>query len=171
VITNSNRVLLKAHVPVVHASKLRAAHNASFKVEGYAEEFDIARLNGNLISIGSSINEESRTVPLIFSLDNPDNKLKIGMFAEVSIKIGDRISTIALPTNAVFDDNGTPVAYIQVEGESFVKRILKTGIIDREFIQILEGVFEGEHVVTVGGYQVRLASLSSVVPVGHGHEH
>ncbi len=36
----------------------------------------------------------------------------------------------------------------------------------------ISGIAEGERVVTVGGYQVRrLASLSTSVPVGHGHEH
>ena len=168
-ITNPNRVLLKVHVPLAHASMLQTVRNASFKVEGYDEEFDIARLNGKLISIGSSVNKESRTVPVIFSLNNPENKFKIGMFAEVSVKIGNPIEVLSLPESAIFDDNGTPVTYVHVEGESFAKRILKTGITDRGYTQILEGIIEAERVVTIGGYQVRLASQSTVIPTGHVH--
>jgi multidrug efflux pump subunit AcrA (membrane-fusion protein) len=97
--------------------------------------------------------------------------LKIGMFAEVAVQTGDAEETLALPTSAIFDDNGTPVAYVHVEGEAFAKRVLQTGIIDGGFTQIISGIAEGERVVTVGGYQVRLASLSTSVPVGHGHEH
>ena len=37
--------------------------------------------------------------------------------------------------------------------------------------EVLEGIAEGERVVTEGGYQVRLASLSTGVPTGHGHAH
>ena len=72
---------------------------------------------------------------------------------------------------AIFDDNGIPVAYVHVEGESFVKRILKTGIRDDGYTQIISGLAAGERVTTAGGYQVRLASLSTSVPVGHGHTH
>ncbi len=64
-----------------------------------------------------------------------------------------------------------PVAYVHVEGESFAKRLLTTGITDKGFTQILSGISKGERVTTVGGYQVRLASLSTSVPSGHGHEH
>ena len=170
-ITNPKRVWLKAQVPLARIGLIKNARDASFRVEGYTQEFSASQLNGRLISIGSIADKASRTVPVIFELDNPDNKLKINMFAEVSVKTGDVIETPAIPTDAVFDDNGIPVAYVQVEGEAFAKRVLQTGITDRGFTQILTGLAEGERVVTVGGYQVRLALLSTSLPTGHGHEH
>jgi hypothetical protein len=39
-----------------------------------------------------------------------------------------------------------------------------------EYVEVLKGLSERERVVTVGAYQVRLASLSSQLPA-HGHEH
>lgn len=170
-ITNPKNVLLKADVPVARIAKTKDVSDASFKIEGYDQEFRVSELEGRLISISSIVNTDSRTVPVTFSLNNPGNILKIGMFAEVSVKTGDRVEALAIPNSAVFDDNGTPVAYIHVEGESFAKRTLKTGIIDSGYTQILSGISEGERVTTVGGYQIRLASLSTSVPTGHGHEH
>ena len=171
VITNPRRILLKAHVPVARIAQVKNAHDASFRVEGYEQAFRVSELNGRLLAIGSTVDEKSRTVQVIFELDNPENILKIGMFAQVSVKTGETIEALAIPNSAIFDDNGTPVAYVHVAGESFAKRVLTTGITDRGYTQILNGISEGERVVTVGGYQVRLASLSTSVPVGHGHEH
>jgi RND family efflux transporter MFP subunit len=170
-ISNPRRVWLKANVPLALIARVKAATGASFKVEGYKQEINVDQLNGKLISVGSIVDEKSRTVPTIFEIDNPDNKLKIGMFAEVSVQTGEATEALAVPTSAIFDDSGTPVAYVHIEGEAFAKRVLQTGITDRGFTQILSGIAEGERVVTVGGYQVRLASLSTSVPVGHGHEH
>jgi len=170
-ISNPKRVWLKANIPLALLARVQAATGASFKVEGHEQEFRVDQLNGKLISVGSIVDEKSRTVPTIFEIDNPENKLKIGMFAEVAVQTGDAEETLALPTSAIFDDSGTPVAYVHVEGEAFAKRVLQTGIIDGGFTQILSGLAEGERVVTVGGYQVRLASLSTSVPTGHGHEH
>ena len=93
------------------------------------------------------------------------------MFAEVSVKTGETVEALAIPNSAIFDDNGTPIAYVHVEGESFAKRALTIGITDKGYTEILSGIAEGERVTTVGGYQVRLASLSTSVPSGHGHEH
>ena len=162
-ITNPKYILLKAHVPVARIAQTKNASDASFRIEGYEQEFKVSELNGRLVSIGSIVDERSRTVPMLFKLDNPDNILKIGMFAEVSVKTGETVKTIAIPNSAIFDENGTPVAYVHVEGESFAKRALTTGITDNDYTQILNGISEGERVTTIGGYQVRLASLSSSV--------
>lgn len=170
-IINPKRVWLKALIPLAFVARVKAATGASFKTEGYEQEFNIDQLNGRLISNGNIVDEKSRTVEVIFELDNPDNDLKIGMFGEVAVQTGETVETLAIPTSAIFDDNGKPVAYVHIEGEAFAKRVLKTGIADHGFTQILSGITESERVVTVGGYQVRLASLSTSVPVGHGHEH
>lgn len=170
-ITNPKKVLLKAHVPVARIAQIKNANDASFRIEGYEQEFKVSEHNGRLVAIGSIVDGSSRTVQVIFKLDNPDNLLKIGMFAEVSVITGESVETLAIPNSAIFDDNGTPVAYVHVEGESFAKRALTTGITDNGYTQILSGIAEGERVTTVGGYQVRLASLSTSVPAGHGHEH
>lgn len=170
-ITNPARLLLKANVPAARIGQINAISDASFLVEGYSREFVISRLNGKLISVGNIISETSRTVPVYFEFNNPDNLLKIGMFAEVSLKTGQPESALAIPKAAIFDEDGIAVAYVHTEGESFEKRILKTGITDRGYTQIFSGISEGERVVTVGGYQVRLASMSTSVPTGHGHAH
>ncbi|OGG51766.1 MAG: hypothetical protein A3F84_24285 [Candidatus Handelsmanbacteria bacterium RIFCSPLOWO2_12_FULL_64_10] len=170
-ITNPERIWLKAQIPLALIARAKGVSGASFKVEGYEQAFNVDELNGRLVSVSSTVDEKSRTVPVIFELDNPDNRLKIGMFAEVSVRTGEAVEALAVPTSAIFDDSGTPVAYVQVEGEAFAKRALKTGVVDRGFTEILSGIAQDERVVTVGGYQVRLASLSTSVPTGHGHEH
>jgi len=170
-ITNPNRVWLKAKVPLAYVSKIKDAKDASFLVEGYDREFRVSDLNGKLISVGSIADRVSRTIPVIFELDNPENLLKINMFADVSVKTKVGANLLAIASSAVYDDDGTPVAYVQTEGEAFERRELKIGIEDQGYTQILEGIEAGERVVTEGGYQVRLASLSTSLPSGHGHAH
>ena len=170
-ISNPARIFLKVNVPVSKINLVQTAKDAAFKVEGYNEEFLVSKLNGRLVSIGSIVNEQSRTVPVYFEISNPENKLKIGMFVQAEIKVGKDNEVLAIPSSAVFEENGQEITYIHLEGETFAKRVLKTGIKDGGYTEILEGVKTGERVVTVGGYQVKLASLSTSAPTGHGHEH
>ncbi|MBI1937676.1 MAG: efflux RND transporter periplasmic adaptor subunit [Ignavibacteriales bacterium] len=170
-IINPARLILKTNVP---ASKFEDADNskdASFKIEGYEKELRISELNGRKISVSSSLNLANRTVPVYFEFSNPQNKIKVGMYAEVFIKNGVKQECIAVPESAIIDEDGMHTVYVEVEGEAFEKRILKTGISDGGYIQVLEGLKEGERVVTKGAYQVRLAALSPESAIGQGHVH
>jgi hypothetical protein len=75
-----------------------------------------------------------------------------------------------IPLSAVLDEDGRPVAYVQVEGERFERRDLTLGGTSGDTALVLSGIEAGERVVTGAAYQVRLASLSTSVPA-HGHEH
>jgi multidrug efflux pump subunit AcrA (membrane-fusion protein) len=121
--------------------------------------------------VGSSLTGESRSVPVYFEFNNPQNRIKAGMYAEVFIKTGSRQELLAIPESAVVDEDAMHTAYVQVEGEGFEKRIIRTGISDGGYIQVLEGLKEGERVVTKGAYQVRLAALSPESAIGQGHVH
>lgn len=170
-VSNPARIILKANVPVSKINLVQNSKDASFKVEGFEEEFQVSKLNGGLVSIGNIVNEQSRTVPIYFEVSNPDNKLKIGMFVQANIKIGGQLDVLAIPNSSIFEENGQYYAYVHLEGETFAKRLLKIGLKDKGYTEIVEGIKQGERVVTVGGYQVKLASMSTSVPTGHGHEH
>lgn len=170
-IINPSRLILKANVP---ASKFEDANNskdASFKIEGLANELLISSLGGRKISVSSGLNLENRTIPVYFEFNNPQNKIKVGMYAEVFIKDGEMQECLTVPKSAIVDEDGLHTVYVEVKGESFEKRILKTGIADGGFIQVLEGLKEGERVVTKGAYQVRLAALTPGSAIGQGHVH
>ena len=170
-ISNPSRVLLKINIPLSKINLAKDSKDASFKVEGFEKEFRVSELNGKLVSIGSIVNEESRTVPVYFEINNPSNNLKIGMFLQADVKTGEPSEVLAIPNSAIFEEYGQYTAYVHLEGETFAKRLLKIGINDKGYTEILDGIKPGERVVTVGGYQVKLASMSTSIPTGHGHEH
>ncbi|MBI5476685.1 MAG: efflux RND transporter periplasmic adaptor subunit [Ignavibacteriales bacterium] len=170
-IINPSRLILKANVP---ASKFEDANNskdASFKIEGLENELLVSALGGRKISVSSGLNLENRTIPVYFEFNNPQNKIKVGMYAEVFIKDGEMQKCLTVPESAIVDEDGLHTVYVEIKGEAFEKRILKTGITDGGFIQVLDGLKEGERVVTKGAYQVRLAALTPGSAIGQGHVH
>lgn len=170
-ILNSKKLILKANIPSSNLETANDSKDASFKVEGLDDEYKISLLNGRKLSVSASLNEMNRTISVYFEFNNPQNKLKVGMYAEVYIKTGEEIDAIAIPESAIINEDGLRTAYVQTEGESFEKRILKTGIIDGGYVQVIEGLQVGERVTTIGAYQVRLAALSPESAIGQGHVH
>ncbi|KUG26999.1 putative co/zn/cd efflux system membrane fusion protein [hydrocarbon metagenome] len=170
-IVNPNRLILQANIPSSRSEDVINSNDASFRVEGLNKEYSIKELNGGKISVAAGLNQTNRTISVYYEFNNPQNKIKIGMFAEVFMKIGEGEELLAIPESAIINEDGLHTAYVQLEGEAFEKRILKTGIIDQGYVQVLEGLKEGERVVTKGAYQVRLAALSPESAIGHGHVH
>ena len=162
---------LEVHVPAVDAQKLRDVSNAFFSVGGSEELYSTVDLNGRVVAAGSVLDPETRRVPVIFELENREGKLNPGAFAQVYLRMHTGREAIAIPRTAIVDDEGTPVAFIQVSGESFVRRVLQTGIIDGQYVEVLSGVEPGERVVSDGAYKVKLASLGTNAGAAHGHAH
>jgi hypothetical protein len=155
-IVDPRRVWLRVRLPAAAASAVPRDARASFTVEGTPRTFS----TGPLVAVGSVLDPESRTVPATFQVENAGGLIKIGQFARASVPVGGTVRGVAIPNQAILDDNGTPVAYVQTEGETFERRVLTLGESDGERTQVMEGIRPGEMVVTTGAYQVRLASLS-----------
>ena len=165
-IVDPSVVWLTVNVPAASASAINLLSTATFTVEGSPRSYAAPRI----VSIGSVVDPVSRTVPIIYEVVNPDGSLKIGANARASVRSGGVIEGVVVPTSAILDDNGRPIVFVQVEGETFERREVVLGGRQGELTLIATGVRAGERVVTGAAYQVRLASLSTAVPQ-HGHEH
>lgn len=165
-----SRVWIEARVFEPDIPRVEGTRTAWFNVEGYESPFVIDEKNGKLVTVGRVIDPLSRTVPVIFEVANPDAKLRIGQFAKVSIATGAPIRAVAVPMAALVEDGGKLVAYVQVEGESFLRRPLTIGVRSLGWVGVREGLSAGEHVVTKGAYEIKLTSASGAIPK-HGHVH
>jgi cobalt-zinc-cadmium efflux system membrane fusion protein len=148
--------------------KLEAVRGGSFQVEGADEPIELAP--EALVARGALIDPQTQTLPVLFAVDNPGARLPIGAFARVFIANGDAHRAPAVPSSALVDDAGIAIVYVQVEGEAFERRVLRLGVSDRGYVEVLSGVRPGEHVVTRGAWSIKLSSASGAVPA-HGHAH
>jgi RND family efflux transporter MFP subunit len=166
-IINTSLLHLRANVPVTEIGNIKRPDMASFTLPGLDKEFRPERL----IAVNDLVDIKSRTVPVIFEVTNQSGFLKPGMFANVLIKKGIVKDAMTLPESALFEDEGRYFVFVQLAGEAFERREVKTGIRDKGYVQIKEGIKDGERIVTKGGYYVKLASMTSRMPQGHGHAH
>ena len=72
--------------------------------------------------------------------------------------------------SALIEEQSNFYVFVQLSGESYEKRQVKTGVNNGREIEIVSGLNQGDVIVTRGAYQVKLASMSSTIP-GHGHDH
>jgi cobalt-zinc-cadmium efflux system membrane fusion protein len=165
-IVDPSVVWLSVNVPAAMVSEVRAGSGTLFRLEGSPLSYESRRM----ISRGSMLDSITRTIPVVYEVVNRGGGITIGANARASVRTGRRVTGLVLPASAVLDEDGRPIAYVQVEGELFEKRELRLGGREGNRVLVLGGLKPGDRVVTGAAYQVRLASLSTSVPA-EGHEH
>ncbi|WP_419162216.1 efflux RND transporter periplasmic adaptor subunit [Candidatus Palauibacter sp.] len=166
-VVNPDTLWFVARVPARQAEAASEVRGAWFTVEGTSH----AHTADRVVSVGSIIDPESRTLPVRFAVSNPGAVLKVGMLAEGRLLLGEPVTGVAVPTEAILDEDGLSVVYVKLGGEAFQRRIVQPGPADGSWTIVLSGVVNGEQVVAAGAYQVRLASLGEAEISDHGHPH
>jgi RND family efflux transporter MFP subunit len=161
-----DRVHVVGDVPEQHLARIENSTAAEIEVPGLPTALQTTRL----IAVGRVVDPRKRSVPITFELAKPPSTVAIGQGVTLRLITPSRGAEVAVPAEAVVDDGGQTIVFVQTGGESFERRPVKVGG-PREggFLQV-EGVEPGERIVTRGAHLVRLAALSPQSP-GHGHVH
>lgn len=166
-VVNPRSLWLRVRVPATAAEAASDASGAWFTVEGGTRSYT----TDQVVSVGSVIDPATRTLPVHLSVSNAEGRLSVGMLADARLFVGSRVQDVAIPTAAIQHEDGLSVAYVKLGGEAFQRRVLQLGPSDGEWTIVESGIELGEHVVAVGAYQVRLASLGDAEISDHGHPH
>jgi multidrug efflux pump subunit AcrA (membrane-fusion protein) len=95
--------------------------------------------------------------------------LKPGMFADLSIELNHNGAAVAVPAGAILDDQGMPFVFVRVDGHHFEPRLVATGATDGGWVEIAQGVEDGEEVVTDGNFQLKSKLFEAVLEASHVH--
>lgn len=163
-VVNLSSVLVEAQVFEGDLRAVRESSRASFRSAALGDEVYTAGTpdgEGRLISIGQTVNEQTRTVPVVYEIKNPLNRLKDGMFIEITIDTSGERQVLAVPKQAVVTEQGQTFVFVFDGGERFEKRPVVLGAEGADYYEVRSGLEEGERVVTEGIYQLRSTQPSA----------
>jgi Cu(I)/Ag(I) efflux system membrane fusion protein/cobalt-zinc-cadmium efflux system membrane fusion protein len=110
-------------------------------------------LDGRVAYVYPTLNEVSRTLTIRLEFDNPDIRLKPGMFTTVYIQYRRRDDVLAVPTEAIIDSGRRKIVFVSVDDGRFEPREIVTGLTgDRHMTEVLSGIEAGEQIVTSGQF-------------------
>jgi len=110
-----------------------------------------------------TLDPKTRTAKVRFELDNPDEKLKPDMYANVELRV-DLGTKLAVPQESIIESGQKQVVFLHQGGGKLEPRVIKTGIKTGEWCEVLTGLKEGDHIVTSANFLIDSESrLRSVV--------
>jgi cobalt-zinc-cadmium efflux system membrane fusion protein len=120
-------------------------------VPGSVEHRTTARIN----HVGSTVEEDSRSVPLVGELKNDDAHYKPGMFVWVDLPQGQLRETLAVPAAAVMRHEGRAFVFVPAGEGRYRKVDIEPGIESDEFVEVKRGLEAGQQVVSRGAFVLK----------------
>ncbi len=128
------------------------------KVRIYVESYPAETFVGTVDLISGKLDPDTRALRIQARVKNPDFKLLPNMRARLNIITGTADSVVAVAHSAVLGGvAGNLFVFVQSDTDelTFEKRPVVTGMRDDRYVEIVEGVYPTEKVVTVGNYQLQ----------------
>lgn len=120
-------------------------------------------LTGQVGFIYPTLDPKTRTAKVRFELDNPGEKLKPDMYANVELRVNlGRL--LAVPRDAVIESGQKQLVFLHLGGGRLEPRLIETGLKTENYYEVLGGLKEHDHVVTSANFLIDSESrLKSVV--------
>jgi membrane fusion protein (multidrug efflux system) len=114
-----------------------------------SEVLDEVEVTGKVLRISPVVDPASGTVKITVALDPSQRSLRPGMFVSVEIVTATHAAALLLPKRSLVYEAGAPFVFV-VDDEKAVRRAVELGFAERDKVEVLSGVSEGEGVVVVG---------------------
>ena len=148
-IVNTDRVKLLAGVPERFAGDIREGSPVNVKFRSYSIDDRRARVT----FAGNMINPDTRSYPVEIEISNPQRLLKPEMVADLQILRRVVDDSIIIPRSAIVRDEAGPNVFVLREGNGRQTAQLvsiTTGITSGALVQVLDGLQDGDEIVTSG---------------------
>lgn len=126
-----------------------------------------------------TLDTATRSTRVRLELDNGEGLLRPGMFVQVALAVGDVTPKTVVPGSAIIDDGERRVVLRALGEGRFKPQAVKLGERGREWVEVLEGVEEGERVVVSANFLIdsesqlkaALANLVAPAPAADAEPH
>lgn len=149
-------------------AKIQRGQPVALIADSYPQE----TFHGVISYIGSLLNETTRTIPTRVEIPNPQGRLKPGMFASalIATQADSAATALVVPADAVQRVAGETLVFVSRREGRFERRKVTVGRQSEDWVEVQEGVQEGEQVVTAGSFALKSELLKATL-AGEEGEH
>lgn len=131
-------------------NRVSAGIEARVEVDAFPGE----QFRGQVSRVAPVFDPATRTATMEIEVPNPGFRLKPGMYARVRLTVERRPNALAIPRNALLDYEGRRGVFLLDEDVARFRPVT-TGLLDETFAEIVDGLTDGQRVVTTGALALR----------------
>jgi RND family efflux transporter MFP subunit len=156
VLSNLSSVYAIANVPEAQMPLLQIGSRAEVSSPALGKE----AITAQITYIDPQLNEDTRSGKVRLEVQNPNNRLRAGMFVEVGFQTGTNEATgeeLVVPSSAIQNIGGRSIVFVPRKGEAgvFELRVIETGLEIEGYTRVKSGLEIGETVVAKGSFTLK----------------
>jgi membrane fusion protein (multidrug efflux system) len=160
-ITRMDRLQAQIFVPERDIQKLARGQTATLSVDAFASK----TFKGEILRVNPVVDATTGTVKVTLAMAAEQPELKPGMFGRVEILYDRKPNATLVSKDAVITEDAATSVFVVAAGKAR-RRPVKLGYSDSEHYEVLEGLKDGEQVVTTGQTNLKDDARIEVVNSG-----
>jgi len=149
-VTDLSTIWVKADV---YQPDLPSVHTGQ-SVEITSDSLPGSTLHGRVGFLDTSISPQTRTASARIEVQNPNLRLRPGMFVQVKFAVPAGPDVLAIPRSAVLDTGTRQIVYVAKSDGEFEGRQVRLGVPGNDYYPVLAGLKEGERIVSQGSFLI-----------------
>ena len=142
-VANLQTLWMVASVPESELASFQLGQPVSVKVQAYPD----TNFNGKITYIGDAADAATHRITVRAEVSNNKRLLKPQMLATFNITLGQAVSVVAVPSNALArEGDGSISVWVAQDGLRFKRRTVQTGLVQNGMVQVTDGLKAGEKI-------------------------
>ena len=165
-IGNLESLWVEANVHETDLGLVQLGQQATIRSNAYPD----LEFTGEITKIGDVLDVSTRTIKVRCQVPNPERKLKLEMFVDVTIPTSKTREALIVPGEAVQEIDHEPVVFVKQGEDRFEKRDIQLGQKTDRGFEVTSGLKKGEVVVSTGSFSLKSEFLKAEIgSEEHGH--
>jgi len=145
----NNPLKIEFSIPERYSGLVQKGFPIHFFLDGIADT-----LQAKVYALEPKVNINTRTILVRANFSNPKGHIKPGRFVSVQLTLSEIFDALVIPTEALIPEMEGDKVFVYKSGKAF-SVFVETGLRTENKIQILNGLQEGDTVITTGMLQLR----------------
>jgi RND family efflux transporter MFP subunit len=150
-------LLAKTTIGEAQIAQITIGNTVKVKVDAIPDK----EVTGSITRISPAAVLPARTFTADITIPNTDGVLKTGMFAKVNIPMPTRSGVIAIPEGALVMREDQKTVFVVTSDNKVQQRVLKLGYVGGGWAEVIDGLVQGETIVTSGQNKLKDGSKIS----------
>ncbi|MBR4944685.1 MAG: efflux RND transporter periplasmic adaptor subunit [Peptococcaceae bacterium] len=158
-IANVDTLEITAGINEQNVSRIHIGQEVLLKINSVSDEW----FPGTITEISKVMNSQTKSYPITIAMNNKDDALVAGMYAEVKVVVDQADDVLVIPVDAIVYKEAQPVAFVVLDDGTVKEAALTLGINDGDYYVVTKGLKAGDQIVIKGNGNLVEGEAVSVI--------
>jgi membrane fusion protein (multidrug efflux system) len=157
-VTSLEPLVAYLHVPEREYRNVDPGQPVGIEIDALANETIVAAVS----RVSPIVDPQTGTFKITVEIVDEQRRIKPGMFGRIGVIYDVHEDVLQIPRSAIIEDQGAASVFV-VEDDHAVRRAVETGYSNKGMVEIINGLRDGEQVITVGQASLKPDSRVNVI--------